>query len=69
MVCGRVQPVAVHPVPDVGGRHGPGEIVLPGESDADRAYSAGANLYMVKPADPALLTETAQMLTGVEMVR
>lgn len=40
-----------------------------GESDADRAYSAGANLYMVKPADPALLTETAQMLTGVETVR
>lgn len=40
-----------------------------GERDADRAYAAGANLYMVKPADPAQLTETAQMLTGVETAR
>ncbi|VXC32028.1 response regulator [Sphingomonas sp. 8AM] len=40
-----------------------------GERDADRAYSAGANLYMVKPAEPLQLTETAQMLTGVETVR
>lgn len=40
-----------------------------GERDANRAYAAGANLYMVKPADPELLTETAQMLTGVEMAR
>lgn len=40
-----------------------------GERDADRAYAAGANLYLVKPADPAQLTETAQMLTGVETVR
>lgn len=39
------------------------------DRDADRAYSAGANLYMVKPADPAQLTETAQLLTGVEAVR
>ncbi|GGB28263.1 response regulator [Sphingomonas metalli] len=40
-----------------------------GGQDADRAYRAGANLYMVKPADPVQLTETAQMLTGVEAVR
>ncbi len=40
-----------------------------GERDADRAYAAGANLYMVKPADPVQLTETAQMLTGVETAR
>lgn len=40
-----------------------------GERDADRAYTAGANLYLVKPADPVQLTETAQMLTGVETVR
>lgn len=40
-----------------------------GERDADRAYAAGANLYMVKPADPEQLTETAQMLTGVETAR
>ncbi len=40
-----------------------------GKRDADRAYAAGANLYMVKPADPVQLTETAQMLTGVETAR
>ncbi|MEH3159754.1 MAG: response regulator [Sphingomonas taxi] len=39
------------------------------EQDADRAYVAGANLYLVKPADPAQLTETACLLTGVETVR
>jgi two-component system, chemotaxis family, chemotaxis protein CheY len=40
-----------------------------GERDADSAYAAGANLYLVKPADPAQLTETAYLLTGVEAVR
>lgn len=40
-----------------------------GEADADRAYAAGANLYLVKPADPMQMTETAYLLTGVEAVR
>lgn len=33
--------------------------------DADRAYEAGADLYLVKPATPAQLVETANLLTGV----
>jgi two-component system chemotaxis response regulator CheY len=33
--------------------------------DADRAYEAGADLYLVKPATPAILIETARLLTGV----
>lgn len=32
--------------------------------DAVRAYQAGANYYLVKPADPRDLTLMAQMLTG-----
>ena len=40
-----------------------------GQADADRAYTAGANLYLVKPADPMQMTETAYLLTGVEAVR
>lgn len=32
--------------------------------DATRAYEAGANLYIVKPADPASLVEMARLLTG-----
>lgn len=34
-------------------------------SDADRAYAAGADLYLVKPAAAALLVETANLMTGV----
>ncbi|MDR3374196.1 MAG: response regulator [Ancalomicrobiaceae bacterium] len=33
-------------------------------ADAARAYSAGANYYLVKPADPTDLTLVTQMLTG-----
>lgn len=33
--------------------------------DADRAYEAGADLYLVKPATPAVLVETANLLTGL----
>jgi len=37
-----------------------------GESrDADEAYRRGANLYLVKPADPEQLVLTARMLCGV----
>jgi two-component system chemotaxis response regulator CheY len=36
-----------------------------GESDAAKAYAAGANFYIVKPADPDQLTMVARMLTGV----
>lgn len=32
--------------------------------DAARAYAAGANLYLVKPVDPAQLLLTAQILTS-----
>lgn len=35
-----------------------------GDQDAARAYDAGANLYLVKPADPVALVETARLLTG-----
>ena len=34
------------------------------DADATRAYEAGANFYIVKPADPVLLVETARLLTG-----
>ena len=33
-------------------------------SDAQEAYRSGANLYMVKPADPAQLVLNARLLTG-----
>lgn len=33
--------------------------------DADRAYEAGADLYLVKPATPVELVETANLLTGI----
>jgi two-component system chemotaxis response regulator CheY len=36
-----------------------------GESDAAKAYAAGANFYIVKPADPDQLSMVARMLTGV----
>ncbi|GAA0551285.1 response regulator [Paractinoplanes ferrugineus] len=32
--------------------------------DADRAYAAGANLYLVKPVVPARLVRISRMLTG-----
>lgn len=35
-----------------------------GGQDAARAYEAGANLYLVKPADPVALVETTRLLTG-----
>ncbi|MBO1022311.1 response regulator [Methylobacterium sp. SD274] len=35
-----------------------------GDQDATRAYDAGANLYLVKPADPVALVQTARLLTG-----
>ena len=35
------------------------------DSDANRAYEAGANFYIVKPADPVLLVETARLFTGM----
>jgi two-component system, chemotaxis family, chemotaxis protein CheY len=35
------------------------------EQDAARAYEAGANLYIVKPADPDELVETVKLLTGM----
>ncbi|MHC2003530.1 response regulator [Methylobacterium sp. WCS2018Hpa-22] len=35
-----------------------------GDQDAARAYDAGANLYLVKPADPVALVQTARLLTG-----
>ena len=34
-------------------------------ADAERAYRAGANYYLVKPAEPRDLTLMAQMLTGM----
>jgi len=34
------------------------------EADAQRAYEAGANLYLVKPVAPDHLLLTAQILTG-----
>jgi two-component system, chemotaxis family, chemotaxis protein CheY len=33
-------------------------------ADADRAYAAGANLYLVKPVDPAHLALVAGILAG-----
>ncbi|MCJ2056421.1 response regulator [Methylobacterium sp. J-048] len=36
------------------------------DADATRAYAAGANFYIVKPADPVLLVETARLLTGAQ---
>jgi two-component system chemotaxis response regulator CheY len=36
-----------------------------GGRDADRAYEAGADLYLVKPAPPATLVDTARLLTGI----
>jgi two-component system chemotaxis response regulator CheY len=34
--------------------------------DADRAYAAGANLYLVKPVDGARLVRMAAILTTAE---
>ncbi|WP_432546564.1 response regulator [Kineococcus sp. SYSU DK004] len=34
------------------------------EADADAAYRAGANLYLVKPVAPALLGAVAELLTS-----
>ena len=34
------------------------------DADVERAYRAGANVYMIKPVRPARLTHTAQLLTG-----
>lgn len=36
------------------------------DADASRAYEVGANFYIVKPADPVLLVETARLLTGAQ---
>ncbi|SDN06649.1 two-component system, chemotaxis family, response regulator CheY [Methylobacterium phyllostachyos] len=33
--------------------------------DRDRAYAAGANLYLVKPVRPEVLTEVAAVMAGV----
>ncbi|MFF5227941.1 response regulator [Dactylosporangium sp. NPDC000521] len=35
--------------------------------DADRAYRAGANLYLVKPVDAARLVRVATMLSGAPL--
>lgn len=35
------------------------------ESDADKAYEAGANFYMTKPVQPEDLVAIARLLTGV----
>lgn len=54
---------ALHPIPII-------TISTEAEgADADRAYDAGANLYIVKPADPVQLTDTARLLTGVDAPR
>ncbi|CAO3356350.1 response regulator [Azospirillum melinis] len=34
------------------------------DSDATRAYAAGANLYMVKPVQPDALFRTVALMTG-----
>jgi len=34
------------------------------DSDATRAYAAGANLYMVKPVQPDALVRTVALMTG-----
>lgn len=36
--------------------------------DADQAYAVGANLYLVKPIDPARLGRLATLYTGVRPV-
>jgi two-component system, chemotaxis family, chemotaxis protein CheY len=36
-----------------------------GAQDRDRAYAAGANLYLVKPVRPEVLTEVATVMAGV----
>ncbi|MEV0565985.1 response regulator [Dactylosporangium sp. NPDC050588] len=38
-----------------------------GPGDADRAYRAGANLYLVKPVDAARLVRVATMLSGAPL--
>jgi two-component system chemotaxis response regulator CheY len=35
------------------------------DSDAMRAYEAGANFYLVKPVAPDELTEVARLMTGI----
>jgi two-component system, chemotaxis family, chemotaxis protein CheY len=35
--------------------------------DADRAYAAGANLYLVKPVPPDRLVRISRLLTGQEV--
>jgi two-component system chemotaxis response regulator CheY len=35
------------------------------DHDAERAYEAGANLYLVKPAKPEVLARVARMLAGM----
>lgn len=35
-----------------------------GDSDALKAYEAGANYYLVKPVAPETLTEVARLMTG-----
>ena len=34
------------------------------DSDADRAYAAGANLYMVKPVQPDALCRSIELMAG-----
>ena len=36
-----------------------------GPQDRDRAYAAGANLYLVKPVRPEVLVEVATVMAGV----
>lgn len=36
-----------------------------GPQDRDRAYAAGANLYLVKPVRPEVLAEVATVMAGV----
>jgi two-component system chemotaxis response regulator CheY len=36
-----------------------------GAQDRDRAYAAGANLYLVKPVRPEVLAEVATVMAGV----
>ena len=38
-----------------------------GEADRTRAYAAGANFYLVKPAPPRDLTVVARMMTGAAL--
>jgi two-component system chemotaxis response regulator CheY len=39
------------------------------EADRTRAYAAGANVYVVKPVDPAELVAYSQLLTGQAISR